>query len=112
MASKESAVLHRTSVAKISLSIAERIQELRLEILVFSAAYHVLDEEIIDDSEWDRRAKELARLQHQYPEVAAKVVYADAFADFEGDTAAGLPYDDEATVGKARYLLIGRRKKR
>lgn len=86
-------------------TIKERIQELRLEILVFSAAYHVFDISLIEDYEWDKRAKELARLQNEFPKESSEVIYAKAFEGFTGDTAAGLPYNNPRTVAKAKYLM-------
>ena len=85
-------------------TIAEKIQQRRLQIVVHSAIDYELDDSIISDSTWARWAKELVSLQEQYPEIAATVVYHEEFKDFDGSTGFSLPKDDKV-MAKARYLL-------
>lgn len=90
------------------MTIAERIQELRLEMVVHSYIYYELNDNIISDAEWSQRAKELVRLQQAHPDIVEQVIYADAFKDFDGSTGFSLPRD-ERTKAKAHYLLKNRR---
>ena len=87
------------------LKVAERIKQRRLQLLVHSCIYYNLNSNIISDKKWDEWAKELLALQQQYPEIASKVDYADAFADWDASTGAFLPLDDEWVVAKANKLL-------
>ena len=73
-------------MSAVKQTIAERIQQLRLQMVIHSAIYYVLNDNIISDNEWSTRAKELVRLQEEYPEVASQVIYADDFKDFDGST--------------------------
>ena len=91
-------------------TIAERIQQLRLQMVVHSAIYYVLNDNIITDDEWATRAKELVRLQNEYPDVASQVFYAEEFKDFDGSTGFNLPKDDKV-LAKAQYLLNISRKR-
>lgn len=80
-------------------------------MVIHSAIYYVLNDNIISDNEWATRAKELVRLQEAHPEVASRVVYADEFKDFDGSTGFNLPKDDRI-MAKAQYLLSISRKRR
>ena len=62
--------------------ILARINQLRREILVHSVIYYRLNDNIISDEEWSRRAKELYDLQNKYPEIAKMGVYAKDFENF------------------------------
>ena len=79
-------------------------------MIVHSAIYYVLNDNIITDDEWTTRAKELVRLQNEYPDVASQVVYAEEFKDFDGSTGFNLPKDDKV-LAKAQYLLNISRKR-
>lgn len=87
------------------LSTAQLIQQRRLQMLVHSRIYYELDTNIISDHQWAKLATELAQLQQQYPEIAARVCYAEAFQDWDGSTGAFLPLKDEWVVRKADQLL-------
>lgn len=80
-------------------------------MVIHSAIYYVLNDNILTDNEWATKAKELVRLQEQYPEVASQVVYAEEFKDFDGSTGFNLPKDDRV-MAKAQYLLSISRKRR
>lgn len=53
--------------------IFERIRMLRLNVLVHSVIYYKLGKNIITDEEFDRRSKELCKIQKKYANVAATV---------------------------------------
>lgn len=80
-------------------------------MVIHSAIYYVLNDNIISDNEWATRAKELVKLQEEYPEVASQVIYVDEFKDFDGSTGFNLPQDDKV-MAKANFLLTLRRKRR
>lgn len=91
------------------LTNEERISELitrrRRQVLVHSVIYYKYDDNLISDDTWSKWAKELEDLQRQYPEIAAKCVYAEAFDGFDGSSGAFLPLDDPWGNHKALYLL-------
>lgn len=93
--------------------IADRIKQLRLSLMVHSIIYYELNDNIISDAEWSKRAKELVELQEEHPDIAETVVFADLYRGFKGDTGFDLAKGaDEAAWGKAKYLLATRRKGR
>ena len=92
-------------------TVAERIQQRRLQMIVHSFLYYELDESLVSDSTWSRWGKELQRLQEEYPEVAKKVRFAELFADWDASTGFHLAKAaGPQAIGKARYLLANRRK--
>lgn len=94
-------------------TITEKIQRLRLALMIHSIIYYELNDNIISDADWSRRAQELVKLQQENPEVAEQVVFADLFHDFDGSTGFDIAKGaDERAWGKARYLLANRRKKK
>ena len=52
-------------MSAVKQTIAERIQQLRLQMVIHSAIYYVLNDNITSDNEWSTRAKELVRLQEE-----------------------------------------------
>lgn len=88
------------------MTIADRIKMLRLSLMVHSVIYYDLNDNIITDSEWTRRAKELVELQTKHPDIAASVKFHELYKDFDGSTGFHLAANaDDAARGKARYLL-------
>lgn len=85
--------------------ISARINQLRREVLIHSIIYYEYDDNLIDDHEWMRMANELYNLQNEYPDIAKKCVYADAYENFDPCTGHNLPLNDPWAVGKALYLL-------
>ena len=55
--------------------------------------------------QWDKWARELVELQSKYPEISKKVIWYEAFKDWDASTGAFLPITDEWVVQKAKYLL-------
>lgn len=99
----------------MSQDIVELIKRRRLQTLIHSIVYYTLDESIISDAEWSRRAKELCELQEKYPAESRKAPLYDIFKDFNYSTGAGLAYKaDDRAIGKAQYLIAmqPRRKKK
>lgn len=85
--------------------VASKIQQRRYQILVHSLLYYELDTNLVSDSQWSAWAVELAKLQKQYPEIADKVIFAEAFKTFDGSSGFDLPYRDEQIVNIAYRLL-------
>ena len=86
-------------------NIAELIQQRRLQMLVHSCIYYHLDKNVISDKQWDKWARELVELQSKYPEISKKVIWYEAFKDWDASTGAFLPITDEWVVQKAYYVL-------
>lgn len=89
------------------LEIAERIQQRRLQLLVHSCLYYEMDTNIISDMKWDKWARELVSLQAQYPEISEKVIWYEAFKDWDASTGAFLPLKDPWVVQKAKMFVVG-----
>lgn len=87
------------------LMVAQRIQRRRLQILVHSAIYYIFNDNIVSDITWSHWGLELVELQKKYPDIAEKVVYADAFRNWDASTGFNLPINDEWVLSKAQYLL-------
>lgn len=89
--------------------IASKIQRRRYQILVHSLLYYELDLSLIPDSQWASWALELVALQADNPDIANRVIFAEAFKGFDGSTGFNLPYKDEQVITIAKRLLTGRR---
>lgn len=85
--------------------IISLIQRRRLQILVHANIYHVHGDNLIDDYTYTQWTYELVKLQQKYPELAEQVEYADAFRNYQGASAIGLPYRDDRIESKALQLL-------
>ena len=66
-------------------SFAERIQLLERSILVNSFAYYILDDNILNDFQYDDNAKELAELKKERPEDFKRSRYYEYFKDYCND---------------------------
>lgn len=86
-------------------STAAKIQQRRYQILVHSLLYYELDVNLVPDAKWAEWAKELAELQNNYPDIASRVIFADAFKGFDASTGFHLPFRDEQIVNIAYRLL-------
>lgn len=86
-------------------TIAAKIQQRRLQLLVHSYLYYNQNTNLISDATWDRWAKELVKLQKDNPDIASKVIYAEAFKNFDGSSGFDLPYTDDLIVKNAMRLL-------
>lgn len=92
-------------MAKSSSEIEALIKRRRLQLLVHSSIYYDYNENIVSDNQWKDWALELEQLQHEYPELANKVEYAEAFKDFDHSTGYNLPYRDDKIREKAIWLM-------
>ena len=94
------------------LIVAEKIQQRRLQMLVNSYLYYKTDKAVVSDADWDKWAKELVQLQHDYPEIAEQVPYADEFATWDGTTGEFLPLNDmKQKALRLRQSTISQQKK-
>lgn len=85
-------------------TVNEKIQQRRLQILVHSYLYYVLNESIVSDEKWSRWAHELVRLQEKYPNKSKKIIYHEMFENFNGSTGMDFVYDEDI-INRAQYLL-------
>lgn len=84
---------------------AAKIQQRRYQILVHSLLYYDLDISIVSDAKWAEWAKELVELQTSHPDIASRVIFAEAFKGFDASTGFNLPYRDEQILNIAFRLL-------
>lgn len=70
------------------------INSLRESFLVHSYLYYHTGQECIPDSLFDARARHLARLQDQFPNVSKRCIYQDYFETFNPATGMDIPVDD------------------
>lgn len=92
--------------------IEELITRRRRQILVHSIIYYKMDDNIVPDSKWAEWALELDKLQREYPDIAAKCIYSEAFSEFDPSSGYNLPLDDPWGVSKAKQLLFIKNKER
>ena len=85
--------------------IYELIQQRRLQLLVHSRIYYVLNNNIISDKQFDKFAKELVQLQKDYPQISKDVIFYNSFKNWDGTTGFDLPLEDPWVVQKANQLL-------
>ena len=93
------------------LNIAEKIQQRRLQMLIHSCIYYEFNGNVISDRQFDMWAKELVKLQTDYPEIAKQIDWADAFEGFDGSTGFDLPIKDEWVQRKAKKIMGCKRPK-
>jgi len=87
------------------LVIAELIQQRRYQILIHSCIYYKLNQNIISDRQWDMWAKELKRLQEQYPNISRQVTLYEYFKDWDASTGAFLPLSLDWVMRKAQSFV-------
>ena len=82
-------------------TLSEKIRQRRIQMLVHSYLYYVLDENVVDDHKWQQWADELTELQKE-----KKVIgfYDEAFSDWTGATGTHLPFDG-SVVQRAKKML-------
>lgn len=84
--------------------LVELIGRRRRQVLVHSAMYYTFGTSLWTDAQFDRAARELARVQRAFPEVAAACPFAAEFEGFEGFTGMGFAAHPWA-IDKALRLL-------
>lgn len=89
-------------------TVKERIKQLRLGMLVHSFIYYKLNDSLISDHDWQRRADELVVLQAKNP--ANIGCYDEAFKDWDASTGYHLPADAWVR-NKAEQLLQARHRR-
>lgn len=92
------------------MTVAEKIKQRRLQMIVHSTIYYILNDNIISDAQWSQWANELKVLQENHPETAAEVEYAEYFKDWDASTGFNLPINEDWALNKARQLLRSRDK--
>jgi len=98
----------------MNVTALELIKRRRRQILVHSCIYYRFSESIISDYTYDQWARQLAKLQSDFPEEAAAAPLAEEFKDFDGESVTGfsLPVHDPKIVGLAQYLIELHKEKR
>lgn len=86
-------------------TIVELIKRRRLQILVHSALYYTLNENVISDHTYDMWSKELAELQRAYPQESQQAPFYEDFAEFDGSSGFDLPHKAPDVVNRARHIL-------
>lgn len=94
------------------LKIAEKIQQRRYQMLVHSYIYYELNENLVSDSKWSSWAMELVELQSKYPNIAAQVIYAKDFADWDGSSGAYLTYSNKPNIVITANRLLQKQEKK
>ena len=92
-----------TDAAK--LEVVFKIRQRRSQMMVHSAIYYDLNDNIVSDDQWQKWAEELATLQNDHPD-CCKIGYFDTdFEDWDGTTGAMLQYRHPLVYPKAVWLL-------
>ena len=93
-------------MARVALdNIVELIKRRRLQILIHSALYYTLNENVIDDHTYDKWSKELAELQRTYPQESKLAPFYEDFAEFDGSSGFDLNHKAPDVVNGARHIL-------
>lgn len=71
--------------------LVDKIRQRRIQMLVHSYLYYVLDSPVISDDKWQQWADELTALQLHEKQIG---FYDEEFADWDGSTGMHLPKDD------------------
>lgn len=78
----------------MALSKQEKLDWLQRYIIVHSYLYYEKDTNVISDREYDRRAKNLAKIREKYPELWKNSEYYKQFgSDYNGATGFTLYHD-------------------
>jgi hypothetical protein len=80
--------------------LVDKIRQRRIQMMVHSYLYYVLDSPVITDDKWQQWADELTALQLQKKQIG---FYDEEFADWDGSTGMHLPKDDWIDY-RARWL--------
>jgi hypothetical protein len=88
-------------------TLSEKIRQRRMQMLVHSYLYYVLDENVITDEKWQQWADELTSLQSTWNTLGmTKEIgfYDKEFAEWNGSTGMHLPQENWIR-DRAKYLL-------
>lgn len=84
--------------------IKSKIRQRRQQMLVHSYIYYVMDDNIVDDHKWQQWADELRDIQQKHPELTKISFFDEEFNDWNGDSGAFLPLDNEWVANKSKYI--------
>lgn len=82
-------------------TLSEKIRQRRIQMLVHSYIYYVLDTNIVTDDKWQQWADELTELQKRKMDIG---FYDDAFRDWSGATGMHLPFDAWVVKRAKKYM--------
>lgn len=86
------------------------IQRYRLNMIFHSQAYYTYSITFLSDAKFDEMARELVKLQAEYPDASKEVPYAKEFEDWDGTTGFHLCTIDEGKfLGKIYRACLYRR---
>lgn len=88
--------------------LIQKINQRRRQILVHSCLYYQLNDNLISDFQYDKFARELAKLQIENKDILSKCVYNEYFKDFGLDgcySGFNLPHSRPEIVRAAERLL-------
>lgn len=86
-------------------NVVQRINHLRRKMLVHSFLYYRLATSVVTDASWDKWAKELKKLQPEWPEESKFVPYYEEFKYWDATTGFDLPLADPWVERAALRLL-------
>ena len=85
--------------------IKELITRRRQQILIHSCIYYQMNNNLISDFTFDMWAKELYKLQNDYPDISKECIYYNEFKGFDGCSGYNLPYSYPEINKNASMLL-------
>lgn len=88
--------------------ILSKINRRERQILVFSCIYYDLNDNIVEDYQYDAIARDLAKLVKEYPDIFKESKYADIFKGFGQDgcySGYNIPHNQPETLHNALCLL-------
>lgn len=90
-------------------AVASRIERLRRLLYVHSTIYYRYCTSVISDRKFDEWARELAQLQHQYPNESEEVaLFREEFRSWDGSSGYHLPPNPGIERAAARLIEIER----
>lgn len=63
-----------------------------------------MDTNVVSDKKWDEWAREPVDLQKKYPDISKRVMWHEAFADWDASSGAFLPLDNPWVIKKAKIV--------
>lgn len=88
--------------------ILSKMNQRERQILVHSYLYYEMNENLIEDYQYDNFAKELAKLIRDYPKIFKKSVYYSIFKGFGQDgcySGYNIPHNQRETVNNAYRIF-------
>lgn len=93
------------------IKILELIKRRRRQLVVHSIIYYRLNDSIITDKQFDMWARELVKLQKEYPDLSKEVELYEDFQDWDGTTGFNLKslMDPRMTAIASQLLSTSKR---